>query len=139
MAITQCMVTSFKEDVFLGVHNFGSDVFKLALYEDTATLDATTTAYTATGEVVAVGYTAGGNTLTGVTISTGGTTAFVDFSDTTWLDVTLTARGALLYNSSKSNKAVAVLDFGGNKTSTASDFTVIMPTPAASTALVRFE
>ena len=139
MAITQAMTTSFKKELMEGVHNFTTHTFKIALYTSSATLDATTTAYSATNEVSGTNYTAGGNTLTvtGGAVSTSGTTAYIDFSDTTWADATITARGALIYNSSASNKAVAVLDFGADKTSTAGDFTVSFPTADASNAIVR--
>ena len=142
MAITQAMATSFKQELLTGTHNFTNgtgDVFKIALYTSAATLDASTTAYTATNEVVGSGYTAGGNTLTTVTPTTSGTTAFTDFADTTWAASTITANGALIYNSSKSNKAVAVLAFGGDKTTTAGDFTINFPTADASNAIVRIE
>jgi len=137
MAITQAMCSSFKQQILLGEHDLDTDVIKIALYTSTATLDASTTAYTTSNEVVGTGYTAGGNTLTGATVSLTGTTAFVDFADTTWSTATITARGALIYNSSKSNKAIAVLDFGSDKTSTAGNFTVQFPTNDASSAIVR--
>jgi hypothetical protein len=131
------MCSSFKQQILLGEHDLDTDTIKIALYTSAATLSAATTAYSTSDEVVGTGYTAGGNTLTGATVSLTGTTAFVDFSDTTWTTATITARGALLYNSSKSNKAVAVLDFGSDKTSTAGNFTVQMPANDASSALVR--
>ena len=137
MAITQAMCSSFKQQILLGEHDLDTDVIKLALYTSAATLSAATTAYSTSDEVVGTGYTAGGNTLTGATVSLTGTTAFVDFSDTTWTTATITARGALMYNSSKSNKAIAVLDFGADKTSTAGSFTVQFPTNDASSAIVR--
>lgn len=137
MAITQAMPTSFKVELLGGVHVFGTDVFKIALYTSAATLGASTTVYSATNEVVGTGYTAGGNVLTAEVTSSGGTTAFVDFGDSTWTSATITARGALIYNSSKGNKAVAVLDFGSDKTSTAGDFVVQMPTADATNALIR--
>ena len=138
MAISQAMCTSFKVDLLAGNQDFDTDVFKIALYTSAATLDASTTAYTVTNEVVGVGYTAGGNTLTvSVTPTSAGTTAFVSFANTTWSAATITARGALIYNSSKSNKAVAVLDFGSDKTSTAGDFTINFPTADSSNAIVR--
>ena len=137
MAITQAMCSSFKQQILLGEHDLDTDVIKLALYTSAATLSAATTVYSTSDEVVGTGYTAGGNTLTGATVSLSGTTAYVDFSDTTWSTATITARGALMYNSSKSNKAIAVLDFGADKTSTAGDFTVQMPTNDASSAIVR--
>jgi len=135
MAIVQTQCTSFKEQLLKAVHDFSTDTFKLALYTSAASLGASTTVYTTTGEVVAAGYTAGGNALTGVSVTTSGTTAYVDFADTTWTTST-TARGALIYNSSKANKAVAVLDFGADKTST-NTFTVQMPPNSATDALIR--
>jgi hypothetical protein len=137
MAITQAMCSSFKQQILLGEHDLDTDVIKLALYTSAATLSAATTAYSTSDEVVGVGYTAGGNTLAGATVSLTGTTAFVDFSDTTWTTATITARGALIYNSSKSDKAIAVLDFGADKTSTAGSFTVQFPANDASSAIVR--
>jgi hypothetical protein len=131
------MCSSFKQQILLGEHDLDTDTIKIALYTSAATLSAATTAYSTSDEVVGTGYTAGGNTLTGATVSLTGTTAFVDFSDTTWTTATITARGALLYNSSKSNKAVAVLDFGSDKTSTAGNFTVQFPANDASSAIVR--
>jgi hypothetical protein len=137
MAITQAMCSSFKQQILLGEHDMDTDVIKIALYTSAATLGEATTAYSTSNEVVGTGYTAGGNTLTGASVSLTGTTAFVDFSDTTWTTATITARGALLYNSSKSNKAVAVLDFGSDKTSTAGSFTVQFPANDSSSAIVR--
>ena len=140
MAITQAMTTSFKQELMEGVHDFTTHTFKIALYTSSATLGATTTAYSATNEVSGTGYTAGGNTLTvtGGAVSTSGTTAYIDFADTTWSTATITARGAVIYNSTATgNPAVAVLDFGADKTSTAGDFTVSFPTADASNAIVR--
>jgi hypothetical protein len=137
MAISQAMVTSFKVELFGGIQDLDTDTIKIALFTSLATLGAATTAYSTTNEVVGTGYVAGGNTLAGATISSSGTTAFVDFSDTTWTSATITARGALIYNSSKANRAIAVLDFGADKTSTAGDFTVQMPVADASNALIR--
>ena len=138
MAISQAMCTSFKVDLLAGVQDFDTDVFKVALYTSAATLDATTTTYTTTNEVVGTNYVAGGNTLTvSVTPTSSGTTAFISFANTTWVAATITARGALIYNSSKSNKAVAVLDFGSDKTSTDGDFTVSWPTADSSNAIIR--
>lgn len=140
MAITQAMPTSFKQELMEGVHDFTTHTFKIALFTSSATLDATTTAYTTTNEVSGTGYTAGGNTLTvvGGSVSTSGTTAFVDFADTEWVSATLTARGAVVYNSSVvGNPAVAVLDFGADKTATAGTFTVQFPTADAANAIVR--
>lgn len=137
MAITQCMVTSFKAEILGGIQDLDTDVIKIALYTSAASLDATTTVYSTSNEVVGVGYTAGGNTLASPTISTSGTTAYVDFADSSWTTATITARGALIYNSSKANRAVAVLDFGSDKTSTAGTFTVQMPANNATDALIR--
>jgi hypothetical protein len=139
MAISQAMCSSFKQQLFLGEHDLDTDIIKIALYTSAATLGASTTAYTTSNEVSSSGtnYTAGGNTLTGATVSLSGTTAFVDFSDTSWSSATITARGALIYNSSKSDKAIAVLDFGSDKTSTNGTFTVQMPAATASDALIR--
>ena len=141
MAISQAMCTSFKKALLDGEMDFSSDtsqVFKIALYTSSADLSAATTAYSATNEVSGTGYTAGGNTLTVVAPTTSGTTAFLDFSDTTWSTATVTARGALIYLADgATNPAVAVLDFGGDKTSTAGDFTIQFPTADASNAIVR--
>lgn len=149
MAITQAMCTSFKSELLTGTHNFTNstgDAFKLALYAisgggksgTTATLGATTTALTTTGEIASSGsYATGGGALTNVTPTTSGTTAFTDFADISFTTATITARGALIYNSTDSNKAVAVLDFGGNKTSTAGTFTIQFPTANASNAIIR--
>ena len=147
MSITQSLVTSFKVEILDGIHNFGTgvvrgstaaDTFKIALYTASATLDSTTTAYSATNEVVGTGYVAGGNTLVISQVPTfTGTTAFLDFSDSSWTNSTITARGALIYNSTQSNKAVAVLDFGGDKVTTAQTFTVVFPSSTSSTAIVR--
>lgn len=137
MAITQAMCSSFKQELLGGVHDLDTDTIKIALYTSSATLGASTTAYSVTNEVSGTGYTAGGNTLTSPVISLDGTTAIVDFDNTTWTSATITARGALIYNSSKANRAIAVLDFGADKTSADGDFTVTMPAAAAATALIR--
>jgi hypothetical protein len=137
MPITQGMASSFKQQILLAEHDMDTDVFKIALYTSAANLDASTTVYTTSNEVTGTGYTAGGNTLTGATVTLTGTTAFVDFSDTSWSTATITARGALIYNSSKSNKAVAVLDFGSDKTSTGGTFTIQFPVNDATNAIIR--
>jgi len=137
MPITQGMASSFKQQILLAEHDMDTDVFKIALYTSAANLDASTTVYTTSNEVTGAGYTAGGNTLTGATVTLTGTTAFVDFSDTSWSTATITARGALIYNSSKSNKAVAVLDFGSDKTSTGGTFTIQFPVNDATNAIIR--
>jgi len=149
MAITTAMCTSFKKEVLEAVHNFklsGGDTFKLALYaissggksSTTATLGAATTAFTTAGEVASSGsYATGGGSLTRIDPSSSGTTGFTDFSDLSFTTATITARGALIYNSSDSNKAVCALDFSGDKTSTAGTFTITFPAAAASTAIIR--
>ena len=140
MAITQAMCTSFKKELLEAVHNFknsGGYTFKIALYTSSASLDASTTAYSTSNEISGTGYTAGGNTLTRVDPSSSGTTGFTDFSDTTWSSASITARGALIYNDSDSDKAVAVLDFGADKTASGGDFTITFPAADASNAIIR--
>jgi len=134
MSLSQTLTTSFKQQLLQAVHDFDTDTFYMALYTASADLSATTTVYTATGEVVGTGYTAGGAATT-TSVSVTDTTAFVNFSNVVWT-AALTARGALIYNSSKSNKAVAILDFGADKTSTTT-FTVTMPANTSTTALIR--
>jgi hypothetical protein len=135
------MPTSFKIQLLNGLQNFSANTFKIALYTSAATLDANTTAYTTSDEVATGGnYVAGGNTLSVTTTPTNGgsgTTAFIDFADTTWSAATITARGALIYNNSQGNSAVAVLDFGSDKTSTDGDFTVQFPAATNTTAIIR--
>ena len=133
--ISQTLTTSFKEQLFLAVHDFSTDTFKIALYVAAADLGPTTTVYTATGEVTGSGYVAGGIALTGATVMTLSTTAYVDFASAIFT-ASVTARGALIYNASKGNKAVAVLDFGADKTSTTA-FTVVMPANTSTSALIR--
>jgi hypothetical protein len=148
MAISQAMCTSFKTELMTATHDFTTttgNVFKIALFRATAsiagTYGAATTNYSEmTGdsdEATGTGYTAGGNTLTNVTPTSSGTTAYTDFANTTWSTATITASGALIYNSSASDASVAVLDFGADKTSTAGDFTIIFPTDDASDAIIR--
>jgi uncharacterized membrane-anchored protein len=136
MAIVQSMASSFKREILLGEHDLETDEIKIALYTSAASLGPATTAYTTSGEVVGDGYTAGGEVMTGVTVSLSGTTAYVDFDDTVWSSASFTTRCALIYNASKSNKAIAVLDFGSDKTTTTT-FTVQMPANTASSALIR--
>ena len=135
------LCTSFKVELLAGTHNFTTgtgDTYKLALYDNSASFTAATTAYTATNEVSGTGYSAGGGTLTNVTPTSSGTTAFIDFDDLTFSTATITARGALIYNSSAAgNPAVCILDFGADKTSSAGDFTIVFPTADASNAIVR--
>ena len=144
MAITQAMCTSFKQELLEGKHNFlsGGHTFKLALFTSSATLGASTTDYSTTNEVSGTGYSAGGSSLTNVSPTTSGTTAFTDFADLTFSTATITANGALIYNSttgggSSTTESVIVLAFGGDKTSTAGDFTVQFPTADASNAIIR--
>lgn len=141
------MCTSFKKELLYGVHDFdlsSGDTFKIALYDNSASFTAATTAYTATNEVSGTGYSAGGGTLASVDPTSSGTTALTDFSDETFSTATITARGALIYNTtpnttslSVSNPTVVVLDFGADKTSTAGDFTIIFPAADASNAIIR--
>ena len=135
------MCTSFKQELLEAVHNFqlsGGDTFKIALYDNSASFTAATTAYTATNEVTGTGYTAGGNTLTRIDPTSSGTTAFTDFADTTWASSTITARGAMIYNDTAAgNPAVVILDFGSDKSSTNGDFTVVFPTADATNAIIR--
>lgn len=134
------LCTSFKKEVLEGLHDFnasGGNVYKLALYTNSASFTAATTVYTATNEVSGTGYSAGGGTLTNIDPTTSGTTAFIDFADLTFSSATITARGALIYNSTNGNRTVCVLDFGTDKTSTAGDFTIVFPTADASNAIVR--
>lgn len=139
MSIQQVLTTSFKEELLLGTHSFaasGGDTFKIALYSEDATLNASTTAYTATGEVSATGYTAGGAALTNVEPDSAGLVAWTSFSTVSWTS-TLTARGALIYNSTESNRSVMVLDFGMNRSSVSGVFTITFPTANATTAIIR--
>ncbi|MDB4614527.1 hypothetical protein OAH18_02430 [bacterium] len=141
MAISTAMCTSFKKEVLEAKHNFlasGGNSFKLALYTSSATLGAATTAYSATNETSGTNYTAGGAALTNVDPSSSGTTGFTDFADLTFSNVTVTANGALIYNDTASgDPAVCSLAFGGDKTSTAGDFTIQFPTADASNAIIR--
>ena len=135
------MCTSFKKELMTATHDFTAstgNTFKLALYDNNASFTAATTAYTATNEVSGTGYSAGGGTLTNITPTTSGTTAFADFSDLTFSTATITARGALIYNDTASgDPSVVVLDFGADKTSTAGDFTIVFQTADASNAIIR--
>jgi len=149
MAISQAMCTSFKVELFSGGHNFNTtnvarssntqDVFKIALFTSSATLDSTTTAYSTSNEVPSTGnYSAGGNTLVVSQVPTSTTTtAWLDFADTTWAAATITANGALIYNSTNSDTSVAVLAFGGDKTSTDGDFTIQFPAADSTSAIIR--
>jgi hypothetical protein len=144
MAISQAMCTSFKQELLEGQHDFrsGGHTFKLALFTSSATLGAATTDYSTSNEVVGVGYTAGGGTLTNINPTASGTTAFTDFGDLTFASATITANGALIYNTTTgggtgTTDAVVVLAFGGDKTSTNGDFTIQFPTADASNAIIR--
>ena len=141
MAIAQAMCTSFKKALLDGEMDFSSNTgqsYKIALYTSSASLDAATAAYTTSNEVSGTGYTAGGNTLSISTApTTSGTTAYLSFDTTTWSTATITARGALIYQVGGSTPSVAVLDFGGDKTSTAGDFQITFPTANATSAIIR--
>ena len=140
MAITQSMATSFKKELLEGKHNFlasGGNSFKLALYTSSATMGAATAAFTTTNQASGTNYTSGGNALTNVNPASSGTTAFTDFADLTFGTATITARGCMIYNDTNADRNVAVFDFGGDKTSTAGDFTIVFPAAAASTAIIR--
>ena len=135
MSIVQTQTTSFKAQLYQGIHDLTTDVIKIALYTANANLNEDTTVYSATNEVSATGYTAGGATMTGITVSTSGGTAYVGFDNVSWT-AALTARCALIYNSTQGNKSVAVLDFGADKTSTTT-FLITMPANTSTTALIR--
>ena len=135
MSIVQTQTTSFKAQLYQGIHDLTTDVIKIALYTANANLNTDTTVYSSTNEVSATGYTAGGATMTGITVSTSGSTAYVGFDNVSWT-AALTARCALIYNSSKGDKSVAVLDFGADKTSTTT-FLITMPANTSTTALIR--
>ena len=137
MAISQVLCTSFKKELLEGTHDFANDTFKIALYTSAATLNADTTVYTTDNEVSGTGYVANDKALSASTVASGDGVGFVNFSDATWASSSFTARGALIYNSSKSNKAVMVLDFGDNKTSNNSTFKVGMPANTSTAALIR--
>lgn len=141
MAITQAVTTAFKVALMTGTHNFTNgtgDTFKIALYTSSATLGASTTAYTSSNEVSGTGYTATGQALTNVTPTSSGTTAFTDFADVTWSTASFTARGALIYNDTAAgDPATVVLDFGSDKTASGGNFVVQFPTADASNAIIR--
>ena len=140
MAISSAICTSFKQEILVGTHNLtasSGDTFKLALFTSSASLGAATTAYSTSNEVSGTGYSAGGATLTSVTPTTDGTTAVCDFSDVSFTSASFTANGCLIYNSSQSDKAVAVIAFGGDKTVSSGTFTIQFPTADASNAIIR--
>lgn len=134
--IVQTQTTSFKAQLYQGIHDLTTDTLKLALYTADANLDASTTVYTTSNEITGTGYTAGGNVVTGAAVSSSGYTAWVTFNNVLWVPAAFTTRCALLYNVSKGNKSIAVLDFGSDKTCT-NTFTVVMPGNTATTALIR--
>ena len=139
MALTSAIANSFKQELLVEGHNLtnGADSIKLALYTSSATLGAGTTVYVTTGQATGTNYSAGGNALTNVTPALSGSTAICDFADLTFGTATVTARGCLIYNSTNGNKAIAIIDFGGDKTSTAGNFTIVFPAANATAAIIR--
>jgi hypothetical protein len=137
MSIIQTQTTSFKAELYQAIHNLLTDTLKIALYTGNATLNESTTAYSTTNEITGTGYTAGGVTLTGVSVNSSGYTAYVSFNNPSWTSASFTARAALIYNSSKANRSIAVLDFGADKTVSGNTFTITLPTNNASDALIR--
>ena len=138
MAITQAMATSFKAEILDEQHDLVADTLKIALYTSSANLGAATTAFTTSNEISGTGYSSGGVELTNRTVSTTGTTAFFDADDPTWTSASFTARGALIYNSTNSNKAIAVLNFGGDFTVSSGTFRIVFPAAGAS-AIIRID
>lgn len=136
MALRQGLTTSFKKEILLGEHNLETDTLKIALYTALATLDENTTVYTTTNEISGTGYTAGGETLVNVSVSTSGLIAYVSFDNVVWDPASFTARGALIYNESVGNKSIAVLDFGSDKQTT-TKFTIEIPPDTATAAIIR--
>ena len=139
MALTSAIANSFKQELLVEGHNLtnGADSIKLALYTSSATLGAGTTVYVTTGQATGTNYSAGGNALTNVTPALSCSTAICEFADLTFGTATVTARGCLIYNSTNGNKAIAVIDFGGDKTSTAGNFTIVFPAANATAAIIR--
>jgi hypothetical protein len=131
------MCSSFKQESWLGVHDLDTDTLKLALYTAAANLSQATTVYTSTGEVVGAGYTAGGEVITGAQVLLSGTTAYLTFNNPVWSGASFVCRGGLIYNASKANRAIAVLDFGADKTASGT-FTIQLPAATAASALLRF-
>jgi len=136
MALRQGLTTSFKKEILLGEHNLETNTLKIALYTALATLDENTTEYTTTNEITGTGYTAGGETLSGVSVSTSGLIAYVSFDNVVWDPASFTARGALIYNASVGNKSIAVLDFGSDK-QTSTKFTIEVRLDTATAAIIR--
>ena len=139
MAISQAMCTQFKRDVMLGLHDLDTDTIKIALYTSSATLGATTTAYATTNEVVGTGYTAGGVTLASASVIINSTSGCFDSDNPEWTSATFTARGALIYNDTESDLAIAVLDFGGDFSVAGGTFRIVFPAQTANTAIVRID
>jgi hypothetical protein len=137
MALVQTLCSSFKQESWLGIHDLDTDTLKMALYTSAASLGADTTAYTLTGETSGTGYSAGGEILTNVQVLLSGTTAYVTFDNPAWPGSSFVTRGALIYNTSKADRAIAVLDFGADKTA-GPNFTVQLPAASATTAVIRF-
>lgn len=135
--ILQTQTTSFKKELYEGIHDLLTDTVKIALYTALADLGENTTVYTSVGEITGTGYTATGNVLLGATVSSSGNTAYVSFDNTSWAGATFTCRGALIYNETKDNRAIAVLDFGSDKTVTNNTFTVTFPNNDATSAIIR--
>jgi hypothetical protein len=137
MSIIQTQTTSFKAELYQAIHNLTTDTLKIALYTNSATLNETTTVYSTTNEITGTGYTAGGVVITGVTVNSSGYTAYVSFNNPSWTSASFTTRAALIYNSSKANRSIAVLDFGSDKTVSGNTFLITLPTNNASDALIR--
>jgi hypothetical protein len=137
MSIIQTQTTSFKAELYQAIHDLTTDTLKIALYTGNATLNESTTVYSTANEITGTGYTAGGITLTAVTVNSSGYTAYVSFNNPIWTSASFTTRAALIYNSSKSNRSIAVLDFGADKTVSNNTFTITLPTNNASDALIR--
>ena len=137
MAIVQALANTFKEDLMDTTANLEANTLKVALYDNTATLSSATTAYAVANEASGTNYTAGGETISGAAVTLDGSTAIFDCDNVSWANATITAQAAVIYNNSLSNAAIAVLDFGGNKTSTNGTFEIQMPNANASTALIR--
>ena len=137
--IEQGQTYSFRQELYLGIHDLDTDVLKIALYDGNANLTLDTTVYAATNEVTGTGYTAGGNTLTGASVNLDTTEGivYVSFSNSTWSNASFTCRGALIYNTSKSNKSVAILNFGSDKTVTSGTFTITFPANTSTSAVIR--
>lgn len=135
--ITQTQTTSFKAELYEGIHNLLTDNIKIALYNANADLGADTTAYTATNEITGTNYTATGQTLTGATVSSSNGVAYVSFNNVSWASASFTCRGALIYNATKANRSIAVLNFGSDKTVTNNTFTIAFPANTANSAIIR--